>query len=1067
MFAISLNHQRIWRSLQLKLLLLPVLLVLVFIWGGAWFAGNYLNQRQQDFQTTQLQSMAGVYAQGVGQKLASRIQSLEAIAGGIDVARLHEAHYADTFLAQRYTLPLEFPSVALMLDQDGVEVGETPVVPGRKGANYADRVYFKEAKATGKTYVGSPIQARFLKQSVVPFATPLHDRSGAFCGVLVGGIDIATANFLGPLADAHLLGNNELYIESISEMSTIASSDPSRVQQPLILNEFGRNLLAGNRAFIATGRQGVEKLFAVAPVPRTDWQLVVALPTRVAFASAQDLRRVLNWVALITTALGVTLVVLLSRRLLKPLREAGASMDAMSSGRHPLARLPEDGDTEVRTLIASFNRLADGVQQQQKVLEDDRRELQLARDALNAMNEDLERKVQRGVREFQDLYLQMRQLNQFLHEVVDTLPFGLLVIEGGDRVVLSNQRLLSLLHLPAQFFADRKVSFDDFLRFQHARGDFGETPLDVVIHRFSPSTYPGRCMQIEQRYGFGRTVEVWGQPLLSDHLIVTFTDITDNKAAEEFMRSAKEMAEAATLSKSQFLANMSHEIRTPMNGILGLAYVLERMPLEDEAARLVRSITHTGKSLQSILNDILDFSKIEANQMGIERISFSLGKVMDSVATVMQSGASKPDVEIAIAPPSDHPYTLVGDPTRLGQVLINLVGNAIKFTHSGTVNLTVTKIAQDAHYVSLRFSVKDTGIGISPAAMAGIFMPFNQADSSTTRKYGGTGLGLSISRRLVDMMGGVLQARSTPGVGSEFFFTLEFPWTTEVVEMTQTLRALDMLIADDSEISRDALRITALSLGWKPVVVSGGQEALQHVVSRAQSGLTPEVLLLDWKMPDMDGLLVAKSVYDQLFGQRGPIVILATAHSRDEVLAHPDAEFADAVLTKPVTASALFDAVTQAVRKRAVLHAPVSLATAQRLAGLHILVVDDSDVNLEVARLIFSGEGAQVTVLDGGRKAVQWLQTPGNRVDLVLMDVQMPDMNGVQAVQLIRADARLAHLPIIALSAGAFAQDRDAALAAGMNDFLSKPMDVERAVAIIAAYTALHGIIRPSGDAQA
>jgi hypothetical protein len=1158
----QMSRPKSWlQSLQIKLSVLPVLLVVVFIWGGSNLAGKYLYERQREFLVDQQNSAARVYAQGVSHKVSNEIQLLEVLASRFDSARLRDPVYASQYLSQRYTLPIQFSAGAFVLDANGVVVGDFPEIPGRKGKSYADREYFKQVKKTGKTYVSSPVVARLLKQTVVTFSVPLFDARSEFVGALVGGVDIASADFLGILTNAQVMGNNEIYVVSLADESIIASSDPASVKLPLIDNEVGRNIRKGETSFIGKSRRGIEKLYSVAPIELTDWKLVVALPTGIAFASAEEMLRALSWISLATTLLGVTVALLLSRKLLQPLKRVGQSMDAMSSGQRVLEPIAPVGDEEIRGLIASFNRLTSSIQTQQQTLQQERGELQQARDALRSLNEDLEAKVAQRTREVLDLYDQapcgyhtlnadgvvvnvnateldylgydraefvgrpifdflspssaqrvrtqfakfkqegtlrnfeldfvckdgsirpfrvdanlvrdanglplysrstltddrermeqtrrLVELYEFLHEVVDKLPFGVLVFDADHRIVLHNKLLETMLDLPPELFRGDAVFHTDFLRYKHQRGDFGDRPLAEVLQSYVDSLDSRKRLQFERRYSNGKTFEVLGEPLASNHMIVTYTDVTQKKESEKLVLAAKELAEATTLSKSQFLANMSHEIRTPMNGILGLAYVLERMPLNEEAKRLVRRISQTGKTLQSILNDILDFSKIEANQMRVEHTAFTLGDVLDSVATIMIGDPNRPDVEVAIAPPPDHIHPIVGDPTRLGQVLSNLVGNAIKFTHNGYVRLEVGKVRRDDVSVTLRFAVRDTGIGISEAAMADIFKPFSQADASTTRKYGGSGLGLSISRKLEDMMGGTLEAHSTPGVGSEFFFILEFPWASEVIEMGRKLRDLDLLIADDSQISRDAIRTTALALGWNPAVVSGGQEALQHVVNRKQSGQPPEVLVLDWKMPDLDGLSVARGVHEYLEGGQGPIIILATAYSREDVLAHPDAELADAVLNKPVSASALFDAVMSALRKRTAFEPSGAGAAPQRLQGVRLLVVDDSDVNLEVAKLIFEGEGATVTTAEDGQAAIDWLFAHPNDVDVVLMDVQMPNMNGGQATQRMRQDARFTKLPIVALSAGAFAQDRENAINAGMNDHLSKPMDVEKAISVI------------------
>ncbi len=526
-------------------------------------------------------------------------------------------------------------------------------------------------------------------------------------------------------------------------------------------------------------------------------------------------------------------------------------------------------------------------------------------------------------------------------------------------------------------------------------------------------------------------------------------DISAQKDAENALLLARDVAEAASRAKADFLANMSHEIRSPLNAILGLAYLLEQAPLNTDSHGMVRKLQASGRMLLAIINDVLDVSKIDSGHMDIERVAFRLDDVIDNLAATMGVAVGDKDLQLIIQPMPAGISSLMGDPLRLQQVLSNLAGNAIKFTHAGRVELQVALVSRQGREVVLRFAVIDTGIGIALEQQDEVFSAFTQADSSTTRTFGGTGLGLAICRRLVTLMGGTMGLHSMPGAGSEFWFTLPLQVIAEAELSAPEMARIEALIADDSEIALRVIGDIAASLGWRASTFTSGQALLARLCASPREGSLPNVVILDWKMPGMDGLATARAIRIALPEAECPIVIMATASSQALIGNQPGAELVDAVLNKPVTASALYNAIVEARQRRTVGVDTRLYPAEQGLQGVRLLVVDDSEINRDVAQRILRAQGATVSLAVDGRDALEWLDRHGGQVDLVLMDVQMPVMDGIEATRRLRTQPQFDDLPIVALTAGAFKSQQEVARAAGMTHFISKPFDVPGTIALI------------------
>jgi signal transduction histidine kinase/DNA-binding response OmpR family regulator/HPt (histidine-containing phosphotransfer) domain-containing protein len=529
-------------------------------------------------------------------------------------------------------------------------------------------------------------------------------------------------------------------------------------------------------------------------------------------------------------------------------------------------------------------------------------------------------------------------------------------------------------------------------------------------------------------------------------------DIQKLKKAEQ----ARIHAEAVSQIKDDFLANMSHELRTPMNAVIGLSHLCLQTDLSEKQNDYLHKINKSAKSLLGILNDILDVSKIEAGKMEMDRMPFELEEVMGNLSTIVGIKSQEKHLEFLLETAPDVPSMLVGDPLRLGQVLINFAGNAVKFTEKGEVIVRAELEREEGDQVILRFTVQDTGIGMSQKEIDRLFRPFAQADTSITRKFGGTGLGLTISRRLIKMMGGDVRVESVPGKGSKFIFTARFRKSNQQAHTGQAenklLRGLRVLAVDDNKSSLHILRKYLENFTFDVAVADNGLEALNAVRRANDEGRPFSLVIVDWKMPHMSGVELAGKLRNMAGLSVKPKLLLITGYGQ-----HESPPQVDGILEKPFQQSKLFDAVARisgwdslATGKFMLSGAQFNPVLVSQFRGAHLLLVEDDEINQQVAREMLENYGIRVTVAENGEEAIAALKAA--QFDGILMDMQMPVMDGLSAARAIRSDPQYSRIPIIALTANVMVSEQNEVLSAGMNDHIGKPIDPDRLVVTLAKW---------------
>jgi len=910
----------------------------------------------------------------------------------------------------------------LVLDAHGIVAADLPDQGNRVGVDASDRAYFKRVMAEKKPFISEPLIGRVNKQPIVQMVAPILDERGNVTGVLIGVLRLYKDNLLGHLRTAKV-GRSGYYFAVTRDATPVyvLYPDARRLLQPRPANANPATTRALSDDFEGTAlsisSNGVRALNSYKKLRSVNWLLAASLPADEAFEPFDGvLARLALW-SFLASLLAAAVIGTITLRLMAPLV---GLRDAILALRHDATRftpIPVATRDEIGELTMAFNGL---------------------------MHERLAA----------DLRLQ---------SLIEFAPNAVVVVDDDGRIETFNREAercfgyarADILGQPLETLVPER------LRTRHAahRKHFAATSLSAEPLRMGAD---GDSLVGLRRDGSEFPIEINLSAVRTDQgtkALAVISDITERhrlrlelEARAQELERERDRAEAANRAKSDFVANMSHEIRTPMNAVLGMAYLLGTTALTPQQRKYLAMVRVSGQSLMGILNDVLDFSKIEARKLDIVPVDFDLDETMNTLATTMTMNAGEKELELAISVDPDVPRQLRGDALRLQQILVNLAGNAIKFTEQGEVVVKVSVEARDAGNALLRFEVRDTGIGILPQQQAQLFNAFAQGDESITRRFGGTGLGLTITKRLIELMGGRIALDSTPGLGSLFWFSLPFDLLAGPGEERRkpAIGPLRLLVADDNRTSRELIAKLIHAWGWQADEVDSGTAAVRLFRQRQEAEQAYDIVLADWHMAGMDGLATAKEIRLAAAGRKQPIVVMVNAFARNRLEEISSAPEADVVLVKPITSSNLFDALHQALASQdgGLDSRLPDAGIAGSLAGAHFLLVEDNLLNQTVARGILEYAGATLDVVGDGQQAVDLMRGDAGRYDIVLMDMQMPVLDGFSATRMLRQELRLT-LPVIAMTAGVLASERKRCVDAGISDFIAKPVEVEEMVAVI------------------